>query len=137
MLMLKMRSLTSIIVFATTISALPITSDISTPGSADALDNIAITTNIAATANTNDGPRGHGPPGGNYGPPPGYGYGPGPGPGYGGGRGGPSLTGGLDSVAYGLGTIIGAPVGLLGEVVGGVGSGIYNGIRGGYKLIKG
>jgi hypothetical protein len=134
-----MRLLTSLAIFAGTISALPITSDISTFATTDSTDSTGVPANIATAADSTDRPYGYGPPPGpyNYGPPP-PAYGNGGGRGYGNGnRGqGPSVIGGLDNIAYGIGELIGAPVGALGGLVGGIGNGIYNGIRGPYKLMK-
>ncbi|KAE9979833.1 hypothetical protein Vi05172_g5385 [Venturia inaequalis] len=147
-LVLKMRLLASIIVFAATISALPITdtntppaAEITTPNTADVVDTNVVTANIAATESTKDGPWGYGPPNGGYNY--NYNYNNGPG-GYGGGYGSPpgppprsrepeGLGGLLGSVGYGVGTIIGTPVGLLGDIVGGATHGLYNGIRGSYR----
>lgn len=146
-----MRFLTSILVFATTITALPITdtntpatAEITTPNIANAVDNNTGKGNVAATADANDGPNW------NYGPPngPNGGYNYNNGPGYGAGYGPPAgppprlheperSGGALESIGYGLGSVIGTPVGWLGDLVGGAGSGLYNGLKGGYKMIKG
>lgn len=138
---LRMQFLTFIVVFAATISALPIT-DTNTPAAvkyaapniADAADNNSVTASISAVADTKDGPNW------SYGPPNGGGYSFNNGPGYGSGYGppprphAPEQTGGLfESVGYGVGTIIGTPIGLLGDLVGGAGSGLYNGLKGGYR----
>lgn len=148
-----MRFLTSIIFLAATVAALPITdtntpatAEITTPTASNALDNKDVVANIAATANTNDGPNWYGPPnGGNYGPPNGgysYNYNYNSGPGF--GSSGPPRPrepersgGALESLGYGIGSIIGTPVGWVAEIVGGAGSGLYNGLKGSYKMIKG
>lgn len=138
-----MRFLTSVVIFAATVSALPIISDISnspapeltTPGTENSFDKNAMTPHIAATADVADGPNwNYGPPG-----PPNGGYNYNSGPGYGPPRPRePERAGGaLESIGYGLGSAIGTPVGWIGDLVGGAGSGLYNGIRGGYKMIKG
>lgn len=134
-----MRSLTSIVVFAATITALPINApaatEITTSDTADALKNSAVTSNIATTADANDGPNwgyNYGPSNYNSGPGYGAGYGPPPRPQA------PERPGGaLETIGYGIGSVIGTPVGWLGDLVGGAGSGLYNGLRGSYKMIKG
>ncbi|TLD36858.1 hypothetical protein E2P81_ATG02640 [Venturia nashicola] len=140
-----MRFFTSFLVFAATISALPITNtdipataEITPLNAADAADNNSVTANIAASADTKDGPWGYGPPNGGYNynsnSRPGYAtsYGPPPRPNE------PQRAGSLfESVGYGVGSVVGTPIGWLGDLVGGAGSGLYNGLKGGYRRVKG